>query len=44
MTKAAKQQRDDARAGGKIPLLTRELAQCRAMAAARKSTRSRGTS
>jgi len=34
MTKAAKQQRDDARAGGKIPLLTRELAQCRAMAAA----------
>jgi hypothetical protein len=34
MTRAAKQQRDDARAGGKIPLLTKELAQCRAMAAA----------
>ena len=34
MTKAAKKQRDDARAEGKTPLLTKELAQCRAMAAA----------
>jgi hypothetical protein len=33
-TKAARQQRDEARAAGKTPLLSRELAQCRAMAAA----------
>lgn len=34
MTKAAKQQRDDARAEGKTPLLSKELRQCQAMAAA----------
>lgn len=33
-TKAAREQRDKARAEGKTPLLTRELAQCHAMAAA----------